>query len=70
MSNQGYDPNRSVTNPDKLAAFIQAAITGDLIEVPGCGPNTIKILKENGISTTFGLFGKFFISKRRRYRIS
>ena len=60
---EGYDPNRSQTNPDKLAAFIQAPITGDLKEIPGVGPATIKALNENGISTTYGLIGKYLMLK-------
>lgn len=59
----GYNPNFSQTNPDRLAAFIQASITGDLKEVPGVGPATIKILKENKISTTFALFGIYLSLK-------
>lgn len=60
---QGYDPNRSRSDPNKLAAFIQNPITGNLLEVPGIGPSTVEALKNAGISTTFGLIGKFLMLK-------
>ena len=43
---QGYDPSRSRNDPDKLAQFIQAPITGDLEEIPGLG----KVTKEKMIA--------------------
>ena len=60
---EGYDPHRSTVTDDKLAAFVSLEITGDLNEVPGIGPKSIELLKEQGISTTFGLFGKFLCMK-------
>lgn len=63
MAQQGFDPNRSATNPDKLAEFIQAPITGVLTEVPGIGPVTEKALKAAGISTTWALIGKYLTLK-------
>ena len=63
MTDVGYNPNRSRTDPDKLAEFIQKPITGKLTEVPGLGDVTEKLLKEEGITTTYQLFGKFLMLK-------
>ena len=60
---QGYDPSRSRNDPDKLARFIQAPITGDLEEIPGLGPVTKEKMIAEGISTTYQLFGKFLMLK-------
>jgi len=59
----GYDPSRSKTNPDVLANFIKAPLTGDLQEVPGIGPKTVELLEGEKISTTFALLGKFLMLK-------
>ena len=40
-----------------------APISGDLKEVPGIGPATEEKLRENQISTTFQLLGKFLMLK-------
>lgn len=48
---------------DKLSEFIQASITGDLLEVPGIGPAAKAKLAEKGITTTFGLIGQFLLLK-------
>ena len=58
-----FYPNRSRTNPNKLAEFIHAPITGDLSEVPGIGAKTAELLSTNGVSTTYQLFGKFLMFK-------
>lgn len=63
MAATGYNPARSRTDPNKLAAFIQAPLTGVLTEIPGLGVETAKLLKENGISTTYQLFGQFLLLK-------
>ena len=34
-----------------------------IIKVPGIGPATVKVLKENGVSTTYGLIGKYMMLK-------
>ena len=60
---EGYDANRSCTNPERLANFIQLQITGNLLEVPGIGIATVKILNDSGITTTFQLMGKFLSLK-------
>jgi hypothetical protein len=59
----GYDPQRSVIAPDKLAEFIQAPITGDLTEVPGVGPATQKAMIAAGVTTTYALIGKYLMLK-------
>jgi hypothetical protein len=46
-----------------LSDFIRAPITGDLKEVPGVGPATIKVFNENGITTTFQLIGQYLSLK-------
>ncbi|RYG62786.1 hypothetical protein EON64_17225, partial [archaeon] len=46
-----------------MSDFIQAPLTGDLTEVPGVGAATVTILKNNGISTTFQLIGKYLSLK-------
>mmetsp|Transcript_17940 Transcript_17940/g.18009 ORF Transcript_17940/g.18009 Transcript_17940/m.18009 type:complete len:116 (+) Transcript_17940:126-473(+) len=60
---EGYDPARSSVGNDKLSEFMQAPITGDLLEVPGIGPSAKEKLIENGVTTTFALFGKFLMLK-------
>jgi len=59
----GYDPNRSQVGEDKLRDFIQRPITGDLSEVPGVGPKAIERLRENDITTTYQLIGKYLSLK-------
>ena len=59
MTDKGYNPARSRNDPNKLAEFIQSRITGDLTEVPGLGDVTANLLRNQGITTTYQLFGKF-----------
>jgi hypothetical protein len=63
MSDVGYNPARSRTDPDRLAEFIQSRITGRLTEVPGLGEATENLLREQGITSTYQLFGKFLMLK-------
>jgi hypothetical protein len=63
MAAKGYDPLRSQNNPVTLANFVRGNINGDLTEVPGIGPATAAKLKDAGVSTTFGLFGKYLTMK-------
>ena len=63
MADVGYNPNRSRNDPNKLAEFIQAPITGGLTEVPGLGKVTEDLLKGEGITSTYQLFGKFLMLK-------
>eukprot|EP01041_Mallomonas_annulata_P004995 gene4995-9988_t len=60
---EGYDPARSSVSNDKLSEFLHAPITGDLTEVPGIGPSAKAKLIDNGVGTTFALFGKFLTLK-------
>ncbi len=59
----GFHPDKSRVGAGALADFIRAPISGKLEEVPGVGPATIKILNENGISTTFQLIGQYLSLK-------
>jgi hypothetical protein len=59
----GFHPDKSRVGAGALADFIRAPISGKLEEVPGVGPATIKILQENGISTTFQLIGQYLMLK-------
>lgn len=63
MPEKTYDPARSTVTEDRLAAFINLKLTGDLQEVPGIGPANEKVFREQDISTTFGLIGKFLMFK-------
>ena len=61
-----YHPNNtSAVHEDTFAEFIQAPITGDLIDVPGIGPAAIKKLAEGEepITTSYQLFGKYLSLK-------
>lgn len=58
---QPFHPEMSRVNSDTLADFIRAPLQGHLSEVPGIGPGTEKILRQNGINTSFGLIGKFLM---------
>lgn len=58
-----YHPLKSRINSETLDDFLRSPITGDLLEVPGIGPGTKKILVENGITTTFMLIGKYLSLK-------
>mmetsp|Transcript_68529 Transcript_68529/g.142873 ORF Transcript_68529/g.142873 Transcript_68529/m.142873 type:complete len:119 (+) Transcript_68529:73-429(+) len=60
---EGFHPEKSRVNAGSLADFIRAPLTGSLQEVPGIGEATEKVMRENGISTTYGLIGKFLSLK-------
>lgn len=64
----GYDPKKSKVSEDKMDEWRSATLTGDLSEVPGIGPATIKKLAESDegqdkITNTYQLFGKFLMLK-------
>lgn len=59
----GYYPNRSLNKPDRLAAFIEAPLTGNLLDIPGLGPASASALEAVGIGTSFQLIGKFLSLK-------
>lgn len=61
----GYDPRKSKVSDDTMAKWRQEPITGDLLEVPGIGPATVKVLAEGDekITNTYQLFGKFMMLK-------
>lgn len=56
---EGFHPEKSRVNSDALADFIRSPLRGNLSEVPGVGPWTEKILRENGITSSYALIGKF-----------
>mmetsp|Transcript_1865 Transcript_1865/g.1675 ORF Transcript_1865/g.1675 Transcript_1865/m.1675 type:complete len:120 (-) Transcript_1865:81-440(-) len=60
---EGYHPEKSKVSADKLSDFVRLQLSGDLKEVPGIGPKTEEALKAAGISTTFGLIGKYLTLK-------
>ena len=55
----GYHPERSKVSADTMGEWLRKEVSGDLLEVPGIGPASVKALKEHGITTTYQLFGKF-----------
>jgi len=59
----GYHPERSQVKDGTMADWLIAPVTGSLLEVPGIGPATVKVLQENGVTTTYQLFGKFLSFK-------
>ena len=59
----GYHPERSQVKDGTMADWLIAPVTGSLLEVPGVGPATVKVLQENGVTTTYQLFAKFLSFK-------
>lgn len=63
MADEGFDPNRSQVQDDKLAEFLTAPVSEDLTTVPGIGPGAAgKLASGEGddkIETTHQLIGKF-----------
>ena len=59
----GYHPERSRVAEGTMADWLIAPVTGSLLEVPGIGPATVKVLQENGVNTTYQLFAKFLSMK-------
>lgn len=58
-----YHPERSRITERALTDFIRAPISGDLVEVPGIGPVTARLLADAGVDSTFALIGKFLTLK-------
>ena len=61
----GYDPRRSTTDRSTLGAFLQRPLTGsfEADKIPSVGQETIKLLKANGVTSTYALIGKFMSFK-------
>ena len=63
----GYDPQKSRIAEDRLADFLRAPLTGDLLEVPGIGSAAISKLasgeEEDRVCNTYQLIGKFLMLK-------
>ncbi len=60
---KNYHPERSKVAAGTMGDWIHKEVTGDLNEVPGIGSASVKALKEQGITTTYQLFGKFLSLK-------
>lgn len=50
---------------DAIEAFVQNAISDDLLTVPGIGPRVADELRKSGVETTTQLFGVFLTMKRK-----
>ena len=63
MADEGFDPNRSQVQDDKLAEFLSAPVSEDLTTVPGIGAAAAGRLAsgegDDKIETTHQLIGKF-----------
>ena len=55
--------NGTKLDGDGVAKWLRSPISGDLLELPQCGPACAGHFRDNGISTTYGLFGKFLSLK-------
>lgn len=66
MADGLYHPQKSRASEQAISDFLLAKTTGDLLEVPGISPESAEALKRNGVSTTFGLFGKYLMLKEEK----
>eukprot|EP01041_Mallomonas_annulata_P001630 gene1630-3161_t len=65
---ESYDPGNSTTTREGFEAWMASPITGDILEVPGIDGRNKELLsfpgeKEDGVGSTFELFGKFLLFK-------
>ena len=60
---QSFNPQNSKVADDTLGDFVRGAIEEALTSVPGIGPATETKLREEGITSTFQLIGKFLSMK-------
>lgn len=60
----GYYPEDSRVSNEALCDFLRTPLSGDLLEVPGVGPATANLLRNEGISTSFALIGKYLMMKQ------
>lgn len=58
-----FNPQNSKVADDTLGDFVRGAVEEKLTSVPGVGPATETLLKEEGITSTFQLIGKFLSMK-------
>ena len=63
MSGTGYNPHATRANPDTMQAYLTKPISGDLTEIPRLGAACAEVLRRNGVTTTYALFGKFLTLK-------
>jgi hypothetical protein len=67
-ASEGYDPARSRVSDEKMQQWKTTRITGNLIEVPGIGPQAVKLLANSDqegecVTNTYQLFGKYLMLK-------
>lgn len=60
MSATGFDPTRSRISADTLATYLAASIREELLDVPGVGDATKKILQSHDINTSWQLYSCYF----------
>ena len=63
---EGYDPTKSKISQDKMEAWRNSTVSGNLDEVPGIGPAAMKALRsgsdtDDHITNTYQLFGKYLM---------
>ena len=63
---EGYDPTKSKVSQDKMEAWRNSTVSGNLIEVPGIGPAAVKALRagndvDDHVTNTYQLFGKYLM---------
>lgn len=54
-----FDETKSNLSKAKTVLFIQSPVQESLLTVPGIGPASEKLLKNNGVDTTYQLMGKY-----------
>jgi hypothetical protein len=63
----GFHPERYIERSpfgdDSMGDWLMKEVTGDLRDLPGIGPVSVKALNKQGITTTYQLFGKFLSLK-------
>ncbi|KAJ1379464.1 hypothetical protein B484DRAFT_426318, partial [Ochromonadaceae sp. CCMP2298] len=52
---EGFHPEKSKVSDNTLYDFIRAPIYGDLTEVPGIGPATVRVLAEHEVRRKGGI---------------
>lgn len=53
----------TILSSDQLIDWVRAPVSGELTQIPGVGARSKAALQEEGINTTFQLFGKFLSMK-------
>ena len=69
QTDTGYDPRKSKVSDDRMSAWCENEVTGDIQDVPGIGPEWAKLLaKDDGnpdsvVGNTWQLFAKYLSMK-------